>query len=207
MKKAIIAVLIIICLVLTLLISKKEKPIENVYLQPESGLTRVNAIEQTEVMVHPDFVKPPYEPVIPKGINLAIEGKVTVSSFVQAYNARKVNDGKTSGASYWEAESNSFPNTLEIDLGEVHTVHTIKVMLNPEANWGERTQSFSIEAAVTTENYSLIKVSQDYLFTPDQLNEVVIEFEPTDVRWIKLEFTSNTGANGAQVAELEVYGD
>lgn len=207
MKKGIIAVLLIICLLLAFLISKKEKPIETVYHQPESAVTIINAINQTEVMVHPDFEKPPYESIVPEGINLAAEGKAIVSSFVQAYNARKVNDGKTGGASYWEAESNSYPNTLEMDLGDTHIIHAIKLMLNPQAIWGARTQRFSIAIAEEEGNFTELLASQDYLFTPDQQNEVVIEFDPIKARWIKLEFTSNTGAGAAQVAELEIYGE
>lgn len=184
----------------------REKPVEVVYQLPADALEIVPNIEQSEPLTHPDFVKPVYEPIIPEGVNLALEGKVEVSSFVQAYNGRKVIDGKTGGASYWEAEAGSYPNRLAIDLKAVHEVHAIKVMLNPSNLWGERNQTFQINYGAEADSMSELVASTSYTFSPDTANELVVTFTPVNAQYIELIFTENSGAGGAQVAELEVYG-
>lgn len=45
----------------------------------------------------------------------------------------------------------------------------------------------------------------EYLFDPDTANEVVLEFGNTECMSMRLVFTGNSGAGGAQVAELEIY--
>lgn len=205
-KKIMIFILAIISIALLYVLITREKPVEIVYQLSADALEIVPNIEQTAPLTHPDFVKPVYEPIILEGVNLALEGKVEVSSFVQAYNGRKVIDGKTGGASYWEAEPGDYPNRLTLDLKEAHEVHAIKVMLNPSNLWGERNQTFQINYGADADHMSELVASTSYTFSPDTANEVVVEFTPVNARYIALIFTENSGAGGAQVAELEVYG-
>ena len=48
---------------------------------------------------------------------------------------------------------------------------------------------------------------QDYEFTPDRNNEVVLEFDEITVRAVLLNFYSNTGAEVAQIAEWDIYSE
>lgn len=206
-KKTLIVILSMISIALLYVLFNREVPVKVVYQLPNEALEIIPNIKQSTPLIHPDFVKAAYEPIIPEGINLALEGKVEVSSFVQAYNGRKVIDGKTGGASYWEAEAESYPNRLILDLKETHKIHTLKVMLNPSDLWGERNQTFQINYGDETGSMNELVVSTSYVFSPDTANEVLIEFTPVEARFVELIFTENTGAGGAQVAELEVYGE
>jgi len=170
-------------------------------------VTMIAAIDQTEIMEHPDFIKEVYVPIIPDGSNLALDGEVEASSFNQSFTPRKAIDGNADGASYWEAEGDSYPNEIVLDLLELSSIHAIKVRLNPAYIWGKRTQTFEVQVSVDGESYDILEEETIYTFDPDYGNEVLLEFEAISVQYIKLIFTDNTGANGAQVAELEVYGE
>lgn len=173
-------------------------------LAPEN-LTVVAAPEQSESMEHEDFAKEEYVSVLPEGTNIALEGKITSNGFEGTFTERKAIDGKTDGASYWEGSADSYPNELTVSFEEEHTVHAIRVALNPDSIWGKRTQTFSVLSGNTEgENQTLLPETA-YEFSPDRGNEVILEFDGTSVTSVTLQFTGNTGASGGQVAEFEIY--
>lgn len=178
-----------------------------IYDLPETNLTVIRAIDQSDVMVHPDFVKEAYVSQIPEGINLSKEAEASASSFAQSYTPRKVIDGKTEGVSYWEAAPDSYPSSLTLDLKAMHTIHAVRLMLNPAGIWSDRTQAFSVETSVDGLNFTPWAEENTYTFSPDTGNEVVLELNVTDAQYVRLVFTSNTGGSGAQIAEFEVYGN
>lgn len=165
----------------------------------------IEALEQTESMLHPYFVKEVYEPVIPAGTNIALDAKITANGFQDVYTPRKAADGKTEGNSYWEGENDAYPNILTADFQETQNIHAIKVCLCPKSIWSRRTQTFGVEISKDGENYTELLPITEYLFDPDTANEVVLEFENTECMSVRLIFTENSGAGGAQVAELEIY--
>ena len=170
-----------------------------------ANLTVVAAPDQTQAMEHPDFVKEEYVPVIPAGKNIAPDGIATASSFTDVYPASKAIDGNVNGPSYWEAKAESYPNVLTVKLPEASDIHAVRVRLNPAGIWGKRTQTFSVSAGSDSEKYNEIVPMTQYAFDPDRGNEVVIEFGAINAQYVKLEFTENSGASGAQAAELEIY--
>lgn len=168
-------------------------------------ITVVEAPEQTQSQEHPLFIKEVYEPVIPEGENIVRDAKIEDNGYNDVYNARKVKDGNVNGQSYWEGVSNAYPNTLTAAFEEDRTVHAMKLMLCPKPIWSARTQSFSVDISTDGENFTEFMTKQDYEFTPDRNNEVVLKFDEITVRAIRLNFYSNTGAEGAQIAEWEIY--
>lgn len=173
-----------------------------------AGYGRVEVIEapeQTESMLHPYFVKEVYEPVIPTGTNIAQDAKITASGFQDVYTPRKAADGKTERNSYWEGENDAYPNILTATFQEAQNIHAIKVCLCPKSVWSKRTQTFGVEISKDGENYTELLPITEYLFDPDTANEVVLEFGNTECMSMRLVFTGNSGAGGAQVAELEIY--
>lgn len=113
-------------------------------------------------------------------------------------------DGNIS--TYWEASSDDTESFLDVDLGSVKNADTIVLMLNP--SWGDRTQTFSVEVSKDGSEYTEILPSTDYLFAKESQNTVSISLpDGTEARRIRLVFSGNTGAPGAQVAEFKVYGD
>lgn len=182
---------------------------DNLTKTPVTGgdVTVVAAPEQTEPMEHEAFAVEEYVSVIPEGVNLALEAKVDANNFQETYTAKKAIDGRVVGPSYWEGAKDSYPNILTLDFKEAKTFHAIRLCLNPATLWGARTQEFSVEISDDGENFTEFIASAAYEFTPNRANEVVLEFEDTTAQYVRLVFTSNTGASGAQLAECEVYGN
>lgn len=170
-----------------------------------ANLTIHVAPDQSASMENPNFIKEEYVSVLPKGSNIAVDGKVEASSFTGSFTPRKTIDGNTNGVSYWEGKADSYPNVLTIDLKKLASIHAIAVRLNPLNIWGKRTQTFAVKVSSDGELYTeLIKMEQ-YTFDPDRGNEVILEFDTIEAQYVQLEVIDNSGANGAQVAELEVY--
>jgi subtilase family serine protease len=134
--------------------------------------------------------------------NLAAGKTITASSVQQTYVAANANDGNVN--TYWEGAANAYPNTLTVDLGSVQSVY--KVVLKLNASWGSRTQTLSVLSSTDNSTYATRVASSTYTFNPTSSNTVTITFTETTARYIRLNFTANSGATGGQVAEFEVYG-
>ncbi|TCL56882.1 F5/8 type C domain-containing protein [Kineothrix alysoides] len=173
---------------------------------PETNVTIVEAPEQSAPMEHEAFLKEEYISQVPEGDNLALEGKIEASGFADVYVPKKAIDGKTAGPSYWEGDGNSYPDILTLELAQTAGIHAVRVSLCPQKIWGKRTQEFAVRISEDGINYEELIPLQAYDFDPDRGNEAILNFEETDAKYIELEFTSNTGGAGAQVAEFEVYG-
>jgi hypothetical protein len=146
---------------------------------------------------------PEPKPVSDSG-NLALNKKAEASSTIQNYIAMNITDG--SDTTYWEGEADNYPNTVDLDLGDVTTVSNIKVKLNPNTIWGQRTQTFSLLGSTDGANFTPIVDSNTYTFDPESnSNTVAIRFAATKIRYLRLIFTANSGATAGQIAELEVY--
>ncbi|MFI5695718.1 CARDB domain-containing protein [Kribbella sp. NPDC051586] len=143
----------------------------------------------------------PVEP--PTGTDLAAGKAIEASSSVFSFVASNANDGNT--GTYWE--SNGYPSTLTVKLGANADLSSVVVKLNPDPVWGARTQSIQVlgrEQSATT--FTSVVARADYQFDPSaNQNAVTI---PVTGRYadLRLQVFSNTGAPGAQVAELQVLG-
>lgn len=169
-------------------------------------ITHVETIEQTESQVPEAFVKEEYIPIIPEGVNIADLSRFDSNGYNDVYLPGKAKDGDTKGASYWEGKADDYPNILTAVFSEEQSVHAIKLLLCPLSIWSTRIQSFSVKVSYDGESFEEIIPNTDYTFDPNKGNEVVIEFDKDlSVMAISLEFTQNTGAVGAQVAEFEIY--
>ncbi|MDF2908627.1 MAG: coagulation factor 5/8 type domain protein [Herbinix sp.] len=169
-----------------------------------ANVTVVEAREQTEAQEHPAFIAEEYKPVLPEGENVALNKRITASSFTQAYNAPKAVDGTSDGPSYWEG-TGEYPNTLTVDLGAQTKVHTIRLALNPLAIWGKRTQTVAVNISSNGENFTELLPAKQYTFDPALGNEALLPFEEVETQFVQLVLTENTGAGGGQIAEYEVY--
>ncbi|MGZ3144657.1 discoidin domain-containing protein [Lentzea chajnantorensis] len=136
------------------------------------------------------------------GQNLAQGKPVTANHNVHTFVAANANDGNVQ--TYWE--SNGFPGTLTVGLGSNADVSSVVVKLNPDQAWGARTQNVEVlgRAQDATAFTSLV-AGRDHRFDPASGNSVTIS-AAARVADVQLRFTSNTGAPGAQVAEVQVFG-
>ncbi|MEV7971108.1 CARDB domain-containing protein [Sphaerisporangium sp. NPDC088356] len=139
------------------------------------------------------------------GTNLAIGKQMVESGHVHTFVAANANDNNL--ATYWEANSGAFPNTLTAKLGANAGVSSVVVKLNPDSSWGTRTQNIQVlgrEQNATT--YQNLVSAADYTFNPASGgNSVKIDLSAT-VADVQLKFASNSGAPGGQVAEFQVFG-
>ena len=138
------------------------------------------------------------------GSDLAAGKPIEASSTVHTFVATNANDGNV--ASYWESAA-GYPSTLTVKLGANADVTSVVVKLNPDQAWGARTQNIQVlgrDQAAT--GFTSLQARADYAFNPaTNQNSVTIPVtgRAADVR---LQFFSNTGAPGGQVAEFQVIG-
>jgi chitodextrinase len=124
--------------------------------------------------------------------NLAQGRPTAESSHTQVYASGNAVDGNPN--SYWESANHAFPQWLQVDLGSTVDVRRIVLTLPP--SWGARTQTLSVTDIVSPATYT---------FDPATGNTVTITFPAAATRYLRLNFTANTGWPAGQVSELRVY--
>ncbi len=178
-----------------------KEPVQEV---PAPDVKIVKTIEQTKAMEHPYFKPKEYVAEIPEGDNIALKKPITSNGVNDVYKEIRANDGDAAGASYWEGVNN-YPNTLTVDLEQPAKIHSVRITLCPLPIWGKRVQNISVMISNDGANFTELVPARDYTFDPNAGNEATISFDEIETRYVQLVITSNTGANGGQVAEFEVY--
>jgi hypothetical protein len=136
--------------------------------------------------------------------NLAAGRPATASSQVNAAQAASTaTDGDAN--TYWESANNAFPQWLQVDLGSAYAIGKLTLKLPPSTAWGSRTQTLSVQASTNGTTFSTAVGSAGYTFNPASGNTVSITVPGTSARYLRLNFTANTGWPAGQVSELEVY--
>jgi hypothetical protein len=136
--------------------------------------------------------------------NLALGATMTASGSTQSYVPSNANDGNTS--TYWESTDNAFPQWLEADLGSAQTVGSVTLDLPPSTSWATRTQTLSVLGSTDGNSWTTLVPSAGYTFNPATGNAVTISL-PSAVseRYLRLNFTANTGWPAGQVSEFEIF--
>ena len=135
------------------------------------------------------------------GSDQAAGKPITASSVTQTFVAGNANDGNL--ATYWEGSG--FPSTLAVDMGANVTTSSVVVKLNPDPSWGTRTQTIQVLGhSQTSTTFTELVPAAVYTFTQGT-NVVTIPVSAT-VSAVELSITTNSGAGGGQVAELQVIG-
>ncbi|THV28756.1 discoidin domain-containing protein [Glycomyces paridis] len=138
------------------------------------------------------------------GEDLAGDRPINASSQQFDFAAENANDGDLS--TYWESAAGSYPSTLTVDLGANAELERVVVRLNPNTAWGPRTQTFSVLGRdLNGGEFTTLVPSAAYGFDPSSGNTVTVPVTATAGE-LRLQFTANTGAPGAQVAEIQVFG-
>jgi len=81
----------------------------------------------------------------------------------------------------------------------------VVLRLPPPSAWGTRTQTLSVQGSTTGSSFSTIAGSAGYTFNPATGNTVTITFPSTSTRYVRLNFTANTGWPAGQLSEFEIY--
>ncbi|WP_329343316.1 discoidin domain-containing protein [Streptomyces sp. NBC_00663] len=161
-----------------------------------------NAAQLSELEVFGDAGQEPEEPPVEAG-DLARGKPVEASSTTPNYVAANADDGNL--GTYWE--SAGFPANLTVKLGSDADVEAVRIKLNPDAAWGARTQSLEVLGRATgVSGFTTLKARADYSFSPSSAGNSVLIPVTGRVADVRLAFSANSGAPGAQVAEVEVLG-
>ena len=143
-------------------------------------------------------------PPPPPNTNLALNASVAASSTNGGFPASNAVDGNAS--SYWESQNGSFPQTFTVDLGSTQTVARLVLDLPPATAWNTRTETLSVLDSTNGSSYSTVVGSAGYTFNPSTGNTVTINLPSgTSTRYVRLNFTANTGWPAAQLSELQAY--
>lgn len=171
--------------------------------EPNPNMTLVTVPEQEDFEEHSEWTIPVTEP-IDYGENIALEKDVKQNGQTDIYNCRNINDGNR--FTYWEGKSDGYPNEITIDLGQVSEMNGARILLNPRAIWGARTQEVEIQVSDDNETFTTVIETTTLSFDPMADNSAYIPFdEVVTGQYIRFLFYSNTGAKGGQAAEIEVY--
>ncbi|MET7402350.1 discoidin domain-containing protein [Dactylosporangium sp. NPDC005572] len=137
-------------------------------------------------------------------VNLAAGRPTAESSHTQVYGSGNATDGNTN--TYWESANNAFPQWLQVDLGSAVATKRIVLTLPPSSAWGTRTQTLSVTGSTDGGSFTTIVGSAGYTFNPATGNTATIVFtNSATVRYLRLNFTANTGWPAGQVSEFRVY--
>ncbi len=131
---------------------------------------------------------------LPTGISLT----ASANGQTQSYAASNAVDGDLN--TYWEGAGYG-QDELTLSFAEPSSPKTLVLRLNPASIWGKRTQTFSVSGSADGTFFTDILPSQDYTFDPDTGNSVTVTLPGESFLALKIQFTKNTGAAGAQVAD------
>ncbi|MFJ3891851.1 discoidin domain-containing protein [Streptomyces sp. NPDC090083] len=136
--------------------------------------------------------------------NLAKGRPATATGSQDVYTPGKAVDGDAN--SYWESANNAFPQALTVDLGANRAVRRLVLKLPPSSAWGARTQTLSVLGSTDGSSYSTVAGSTGYRFDPASGNTVTVALPSgTNLRYLRLNVTANTGWPAAQLSEVEAY--
>ncbi|MGW2550605.1 discoidin domain-containing protein [Streptomyces sp. NPDC001635] len=143
---------------------------------------------------------PPQDP----NRNLAKGRPATATGSQDVYTPGKAVDGDAN--SYWESTNNAFPQSLTVDLGSAESVRRLVLKLPPSSAWGARTQTVAVLGSTDGSSYSTVAGPQGYRFDPATGNTATVTLPAgTDLRYLRLTVTANTGWPAGQFSEVEAY--
>lgn len=122
----------------------------------------------------------------------------TANGQTQFYAGAGAADGNLN--TYWEG-AGSGQDELTLSFAQPASPLKLILRLNPSSTWGARTQTFSILGSADGQTFSEIVPSDDYTFDPAAGNSVTVDLPGTSLLALKILFTKNSGADGAQIAE------
>ncbi|WP_046504182.1 discoidin domain-containing protein, partial [Streptomyces odonnellii] len=150
---------------------------------------------------------PPGGTTPPPTGDLALRRPVSASSQTQNYAPGNAVDGDSN--SYWESANNAFPQWIQVDLGTARPVRRVVLSLPPNPAWSTRTQTLSVLGSTAPDGaMSPLSASAGHVFNPSTGNTVTIPLAAgSSARYVRVQFTANTGWPAGQLSGLSVYAD
>ncbi|MFJ9114719.1 discoidin domain-containing protein [Streptomyces sp. NPDC102394] len=138
------------------------------------------------------------------GRNLAKGRPATATGSQDVYTPGKAVDGDAN--SYWESTNNAFPQSWTVDLGSSYAVRRLVLKLPPSSAWGARTQTITVLGSTDGSSYATVVGSAGYRFDPASGNTATVALPAsTNLRYLRLSVSANTGWPAGQFSEVEAY--
>ncbi|MET9905200.1 discoidin domain-containing protein [Streptomyces sp. NPDC006476] len=136
--------------------------------------------------------------------NLAKGRPAGATGSQDVYTPGKAVDGDAN--SYWESTNNAFPQSWTVDLGSSYAVRRLVLKLPPSSAWGARTQTITVLGSTDGSAYSTVLGATGYRFDPATGNTATVALPSgTNLRWLRLSVSANTGWPAGQFSEVEAY--
>ncbi|MFF4501457.1 discoidin domain-containing protein [Streptomyces sp. NPDC001401] len=136
--------------------------------------------------------------------NLAKGRQATATGSQDVYTPGKAVDSDAN--TYWESTNNAFPQSWTVDLGSAQAVRRLVLKLPPSTAWGARTQTITVLGSTDGSTYSTVVGSTGYRFDPATGNTAAVSLPAgTNLRYLRLSVSANTGWPAGQFSEVEAY--
>ncbi len=159
---------------------------------------RMEADESIVTTTYPGYLHTYKVKEAPAALETGIGATAAANGQTQSYGGANAADGNVN--TYWEG-AGSGQDELTLTVSEPASPASLILHLNPAAIWGKRTQTFSVLSSADGSAFTEVVPSQDYDFNPETGNSVTVTLPGESLLAVKIIFTKNTGASGAQVAE------
>lgn len=159
---------------------------------------RMEADESIVTTTYPGYLHTYKVKEAPAALETGIGATAAANGQTQSYGGANAADGNVN--TYWEG-AGSGQDELTLTVSEPASPSSLILHLNPAAIWGKRTQTFSVLGSADGAAFTEVVPSQDYEFNPETGNSVTVTLPGESLLAVKIIFTKNTGASGAQVAE------
>ena len=92
-----------------------------------------------------------------------------------------------------------------MDLGSSQSISRLVLNLPPATSWATRTQTLSVQGSNDGSSFTTVVGSTGYTFNPSTGNTVTVTFGAASYRYVRLNFTGNTGWPAGQLSEVQVW--
>ncbi|MFI5976143.1 discoidin domain-containing protein [Streptomyces sp. NPDC051452] len=133
------------------------------------------------------------------GRDAAVDATTKAGSALAAHSAANITDGDAD--TYWQAGKKS-AQWVQTDLGRAKRVRQVVLRL-PE-RWQTRKQTLALQGSADGKTFATLKSSAQYVFGPGDDNTVKVSFPATLARYVRADFSANSAAPTAQLAEMRV---
>ncbi|MEW1913585.1 discoidin domain-containing protein [Kitasatospora sp. NPDC085895] len=140
----------------------------------------------------------------PPAGDLALHRPTAESSHTQVYGSGNAVDGDPN--SYWESANSAFPQWLQVDLQTVHPVRRPVLAVPPAPAWAARTRTVAVLGSTDGAAFTTPAGAAGYRFDPATGNTAVLTLPAAvQTRYLRLQFTGNTGWPAGQLSALQVF--
>ncbi|WP_234343317.1 choice-of-anchor D domain-containing protein [Streptomyces sp. NRRL F-5123] len=141
---------------------------------------------------------------IDSSTDIAAGRPATASSVNGTFAAGNVTDADAS--TYWESANGSFPQWVQVDLGQATGIGKVTLKLPPSTAWATRSETLSVQGSTDGSSFSTLSASAARTFDPSANNNTVdITFPAATARYVRINVTANSGWSAAQLSALQVF--